>query len=277
MAMLCSAYGMRLSSSFPIEGMTSSDDPGDGLPALSLSMAYPAELDLAWQGTGAEPRWRGRLGDGLDLTIEDGAAGDMLFSYGDRARFQLNEPMDVLGCAPSSDGLDWQRVLVSKVIPSISVMRGYEALHAAAVESPDGVVAIMAPSGAGKSTLAAELMRRGWPLFADDVLVLDGQAGAVVAHPGSAHMNVAQQMPGALEPEMLGEEIAILAGERWMAAHALAQARGRSRCCVCWSAGPGWSSAPSCCRRARCCSRLTSSACPPIPSASARDSIYTLT
>ena len=37
-----------------------------------------------------------------------------------------------------------------------------------------GVVAIMAPSGAGKSTLAAELMRRGWPLFADDVLVLDG-------------------------------------------------------------------------------------------------------
>ena len=240
-------------------------------------MASPAELDLAWQGAGEEPQWRGRLGDGLDLTIEQGAAGDVLFSYGDRARFHLNEPMDELSCAPRSEGLDWQRVLVSKVIPSISVMRGYEALHAAAVESPDGVVAIMAPSGAGKSTLAAELMRRGWPLFADDVLVLDGQAGAVVAHPGSAHMNVAEQMPGDLEPEMLGEEIAILAGERWMAARSLAEARGRSPCSACWSEGPGWSSAPSCCRRARCCSRPTSSGCPPIPSAIVRDSIYTLT
>ena len=147
--------------------------------------------------------------------------------------------MDVLACAPSSDGLDWQRVLVSKVIPSISVMRGYEALHAAAVESPDGVVAIMAPSGTGKSTLAAELLRRGWPLFADDVLVLDGQAGAVVAHPGTAHMNVAQEMPGALEPEMLGQEIAVLAGERWMKANALARSPRQVALLCLLERGPG--------------------------------------
>ena len=51
-------------------------------------------------------------------------------------------------------------------------MLGHEALHAAALDSPDGVVAIMAPSGAGKSTLALELLRQGWPLFADDVLTL---------------------------------------------------------------------------------------------------------
>ncbi len=222
MAMLCCAYGMRLSSSFPIPGMTPLETLGDGLPALSLDLASPAELELTWRSTSEEPQWRGRLGDGLELTIEHGAAGDVLFSYADRARFHLNEPMDRLGCAPNSDGPDWQRVLVSKVIPSISVMRGYEALHAAAVESPAGVVAIMAPSGAGKSTLAAELLRRGWPLFADDVLVLDGQAGAVVAHPGSAHMNIAGHMPAGLEPEMLGEQLAILAGERWMTARALA-------------------------------------------------------
>ena len=65
--------------------------------------------------------------------------------------------MSRLDCAPCDSGLDWQRALISKVIPSISVMLGYEALHAATVESPQGVVAIMAPSGAGKSTLALEL------------------------------------------------------------------------------------------------------------------------
>ena len=226
--------------------MTPSEELGDGLPALALDMMAPEELALAWTSTGGEPTWRGRLGDGLDLTIEDGPRGDVLFSYGDRARFHLNEPMDRLDCAPGEQGLDWQRVLVSKVIPSISVMRGYEALHAAAVELPEGVVAIMAPSGAGKSTLAAELMRRGRPLFADDVLVLDGQAGSVIAHPGTAHMNVARQMPAGLAPEMLGEKLAVLAGERWMTARELATARGRWPCCACSSAGRGWRSAPSC-------------------------------
>jgi serine kinase of HPr protein (carbohydrate metabolism regulator) len=53
------------------------------------------------------------------------------------------------------------------------------------VDSAEGVVAIAGPSGSGKSTLAIELLRRGWPLFADDVLTLDHTEGAVRAHPGT--------------------------------------------------------------------------------------------
>jgi hypothetical protein len=97
-------------------------------------------------------------------------------------------------------------------------MRGYEALHAAAVTAPeDGVVAIMAPSGTGKSTLAIELLSRGWALFTDDVLILEGSDGGVLAQPGSPHMNL-PATSDALDQESLGDTLAILAGERWLAA-----------------------------------------------------------
>ena len=111
----------------------------------------------------------------------------------------LDPGMRRLDCAPVQPGLAWQRALVTEVLPAISVMRGDEALHAAAVDSPDGVVAIMAPSGAGKSTLAVELLRRGRPLFADDVLILEQIEGAVRAHPGSPHMNLAESLPGPID------------------------------------------------------------------------------
>jgi hypothetical protein len=154
------AYGLQLRSSFPLPGMTPS--VAEMLPSLALGLATPEELDTAWSGPDGPPVWRGRLGDGCDLTIEQGRAGDLLFAYGDRARFRLDATKTTLDCAPSQDGLHWQQALIGKVLPSISVMRGYEALHAGVVDSPEGVVAIAGPSGSGKSTLAIELLRRGW-------------------------------------------------------------------------------------------------------------------
>lgn len=212
----CVAYGLQLRSTFPLAGMT--PDTADGLPSLSLELQSEVQLSRAWSGPDGPPAWRGRLGDGLDLTIEHGVAGDLLFSYGDRAHFRLDASRQSLACAPCRDGLDWQRVLLGKVIPSVSVMRGYEALHASAVESPSGVVAVLAPSGAGKTTLALELMRRGWPLFADDVLTLADGPGGVRAYPGAPHMNVAEdQTASAASPE-IGVTLGVLSGERWVVA-----------------------------------------------------------
>ncbi len=222
-------YGLDLRCSFPLPGMRAAaadDATAEGLPSLALELLESAEFEDSWSGAGGPPEWRGRLGDGLDLAIEHGAAGDLRFSYGkrapsedDRARFRLDPQMRRLDCAPARPGLDWQRALIGKVLPAIAVMRGYEALHAAAVDSPEGVVAIMAPSGAGKSTLAIELMRRGWPLFADDQLTLGHAEGAVRAHPGTPHMNLAETLPEAIDPQTLGVTLGILAGERWLAAH----------------------------------------------------------
>lgn len=212
------AYGLNLVCSLPLVGMGATERADHDLPSLAIVPRQPSDLDREWSGTEGPPQWRGRLGDGQDLTIETGAAGDLLFSYGDRARFRLHRDMRQLDCAPTHDGLDWQRALIGKVIPAISVMVGYEALHGAVVDSPEGAVAIMAPSGSGKSTLAIELLSRGWPLFADDVLTLEVDDGVVRAHPGTPHMNVAQTLPDATDPQGLGETLGILAGERWLSA-----------------------------------------------------------
>jgi hypothetical protein len=213
------AYGLQLASSFALPGTPAATTSTDQLPLLGLTLLEPMELEEAWSGPAGAPEWRGRQSDGFDLMIERGKDGDLLFSYGNRARYRLDAGMTQLECAPSQSGLDWLRVLIAKVLPSISVMRGYEALHSAVVEFPDGVVAIMGPSGAGKSTLALELLRRGRRLFADDQLTL-GRAGEDIrGYPGTPHMNLAESLPGGSEIDLqtLGTTLARFGGERWFA------------------------------------------------------------
>jgi hypothetical protein len=211
------AFGLELHSTFRLPGM--SPDEMKGLPALALALATQMELETAWSGAGGPPEWRGRLGDGRDLTIERGVAGDILFSYGDHARFRLDARGRRLDCAPRCAGLDWQRALIGKVVPSISVMRGYEALHAGVVDSRDGVVAVAGPSGAGKSTLAVEFVRRGWPLFADDEMTLEKDDETVRAHVGAPHVNLAPDIFNGSDPQEVGTLLGVLAGERWLTTH----------------------------------------------------------
>ncbi|HEY2283736.1 MAG TPA: hypothetical protein VGH60_09330 [Solirubrobacteraceae bacterium] len=222
------AFGLALQSSFQLSGML--PEQASELPSLELTLTTPGELEKSWRDHRASPEWRGRLGDGRELVIERGSGDDRLFSYrdpdvsgDDLASFHLHSSMRRLVCASRSQGLDWQQALIGKVLPAISVMRGYEALHAAAVVSPQGTIAIMAPSGSGKSTLALELLRRGWPLLADDVLALERIAGTVYAHPGSPHMNLSEPLPDALDPQELGTTLGMLGGERWLAARMIAK------------------------------------------------------
>jgi hypothetical protein len=215
------AYGLDLHASFPLIGMRTGD--GRGLPSLALELLTPDELEDRWSGREGPPEWIGRLGDGCTLTVERGVCGDMLFTYGDRARFRLDASRERLECVPLCAGLHWQQTLLGRVLPDVALLRGYEALHACAVDSPEGVVAVAGPSGMGKTTLALELMGRGWPLVADDVLTLGDGPEGVVGYPGSPHVNVAESSPGAAASEQLGATLGRLAGERWIAVHTAAE------------------------------------------------------
>ena len=77
-------------------------------------------------------------------------------------------------------------MLAGKLLGIVSVMRGYEPLHASAVDSPQGPIALVGPSGVGKSTLARELAGRGWALFTDDTLPLALGLAGVRAHPAAS-------------------------------------------------------------------------------------------
>ena len=229
------AYGLALRTSFRLPGMQPLED--ESLPALELELTKPVQLATLWSGAAGPPIWRGQLGDGRDLTIERGVAGDLLFSHRDRARFRLARDARSLACAPLRASRDWQRTLVTKVLPTISVIRGYEALHASAVDSPWGAVAIAAPAGIGKTTLALELVRRGWRLLTDDVLTFTATPAGPLAYPGTPHVNI-DAGAGAAHVGF-GATLQLARGERWLAVRVSArQARPVNAICL-LSRAPG--------------------------------------
>jgi hypothetical protein len=213
MGMEHSVFGFTLRSSFSLPGV--SEGAGERLPELELALGSAEAVRAAWSGPVSNAAWRGTLADGSELSIRWGSTGDLLFGYGEQARFLLAADRARLLCAPEDAlALAWQRVLLSRVLPVVALARGYEALHAGAVETPAGVVAVAGPSGVGKSTLVAELLRRGHRLFTDDVLVVgSSSSGAVLAYPGTPHLSLDAGV--ALESE--GEALGVLGGKLWMA------------------------------------------------------------
>jgi hypothetical protein len=104
------------------------------------------------------------------------------------------------------------------VIPTVAVLRGYEALHASALQTPHGAIALLAPSGTGKTTLALELMARGCRLIGDDILALSAGEEGVLAHPAPPHMNLDPEAADHAAREGLVESLACLGEEQWVTA-----------------------------------------------------------
>jgi hypothetical protein len=204
------AYGLDLRSEFRLPGMTQRDDRS-GCP-LALELTDPATLLGAWSGSERTAKWRGRLGDGRELSIARGPAADRLFADADRAFFLLDAASARLLCAPWRGTVGWQRTLLARILPSVRLARGYEALHASAVAGPRGIVAIAGRSGAGKTTLALELIARGMSLVSDDVLTLSLARSIVVGHSAPPQMNLDERAPLAVAHRELGAAD----GERWI-------------------------------------------------------------
>lgn len=211
-------FGLRLDSAFTLPGMDPCPAGVPAAPRLALELETAAQVDSSWSGPASPRPWRGELGDGQSFAVQWGAGGDLRFGYGERALFQLNPAGEELSCVPRDAGeIDWLRVLITRVLPNVSIAHGREALHASAIETPHGVVAVAAPSGTGKSTLARELLRRGWRWFADDSVVLERGREGIIAHPGTPHATLPATAaePAGGEP---GELLAKLGdGERWVA------------------------------------------------------------
>lgn len=204
-----SAFGLNLDSTLALPGLA---EAATGLPELQLRVVAPEELDAAWSGAATPGSWRGTLRDGAELTIRWGREGDLLFGYGGETRYLFDPAAASLLCAPAEpSSLSWQRVLLSRVLPVVAIACGHEALHAAAVQTPAGVVAVAGASGAGKSTLVAKLVGRGHRLVGDDVLVVGRGPGGAVAFPGGAHLSLEPGEESGLDAEVLGE----LGGKLW--------------------------------------------------------------
>jgi hypothetical protein len=198
-------------------------------PSLQIRSGTAQAIQESWSGFEAIG-WEGLI-DGAPFIVERGVQGDHRFVHGaqpdhrgvlstrTRAVHHLCPDAGVLQCAPSNPAdPSWWRVVLDSVLFTAALLRGYEALHAGAVATAGGVIAITAASGGGKSTLLTELLGRGPVLMADDVLVLESRgADPPLAHQAPPMMTVpAARIPTLTEtdpPEM----ICSIDDERWIA------------------------------------------------------------
>lgn len=212
------AFGLQVNSPFALPGMIERTDAT--LPSLDLDIHTRESLLAAWGAGDAKRVWEGRLGDGRPLLVEASSNGEYLFAYESKALFRLHSGGEQLACAPCEDGIAWQRVLLTKVLANVSLLRGYEALHASAVESPGGAVVVLAPSGTGKTALALALALRGWPLMSDDIVTLGGGPDGVLAQPGTPHLNADLSTVQGRSTRKLAQVLGVLGEELWLAARA---------------------------------------------------------
>jgi hypothetical protein len=197
-------------------------------PSLKICCVECGAIAARWSGV-EDIGWRAVI-DGAPFVVERGVAGDHRFVHGahpdecgvpvaaTRAIHHLSADANVLRCAPS-DRADpsWWRVVLDSVLLTVARLRGHEALHAGALATSAGVIAITAASGGGKSTLLAELLGRGLTLMADDVLVLESQeTGSPLAYPAPPLMTVpAASVPMLCEGDPT-EAISSIGDERWI-------------------------------------------------------------
>jgi hypothetical protein len=214
------AFALPLNSGFELPGLR----PAPAAPgALSLTLSTRAAVERLWSGGDRQPVWTTAI-DGRPYTMRLGAKGDYLMSYGDDALFLLSSNGRTLRCAPlERPSAQWHRFLLDTVLWSVSSLSGVELLHASAVRGSAGVVAFAGFSGGGKTSLAAELMRRGADLFADDILALPPTQRDLKVHPGPALMN----LPCAQgQPDGLGAVLARFDDEHWVSVERAATTPG---------------------------------------------------
>ncbi|MCW1401079.1 hypothetical protein OKA06_01575 [Novosphingobium sp. MW5] len=156
-------------------------------------------------GTLAQVTERGRL-DNSDLFFNP-VEGGFDICVDTRIRFEYREKTGV-SCffQPGTTKAELELWHKGSVMGLAAWCQGLVALHVSAVQCGKGLVAMAGDSGAGKSTLAAALGTHGYPLFADDTLILDRQDGAFVAMPGHKKLKLwdnAFELTGAVRAEQL--------------------------------------------------------------------------
>lgn len=187
-------------------------------PELVVRDASSGDLSAAWSGTDSIG-WEALI-DGMPFRVERGVRADHLFLHGDRPVCHLDVAGATLLRSTAGEDLASWRIVLDSALFSVALLRGLEALHAGAVIGDGGAIAIAAAAGGGKSTLLTALLAAGFELLADDVVALEGEGKAVIAHPGPPLMTVP-----AVAPSLPGEELAVVGDERWLATPVSARAR----------------------------------------------------
>lgn len=221
------AFGLSLSADIQPPGTWQERPPNER--HLQIGLTDARAIAESWSGP-ESTGWESVI-DGAQFVVERGVEGDYRFVHGappghdgapsarTLAIHHLSSDATLLKCAPTNpaDPL-WWRVVLDSVLFTVALLRGYEALHAGAVATRGGAIAITAATGGGKSTLLATLLGRGLALVADDVLVLEPRDTAPpISHPGPPLMTVPAASTALLGTAAPPDTIATIDDELWLA------------------------------------------------------------
>jgi hypothetical protein len=149
----------RFESEIDIPELRSSSAPGSG--ALPVTIRFG----------GVPPSLEGARPYGTWCQV---APTEYLLNIADTARYYVRDGNQVrVDFAPGTPIANITTYLLGSVFGALCHQNGLLPLHASAVEHAGGVIAFLGDSGAGKSTLAACLQRRGHPIVADDICLLE--------------------------------------------------------------------------------------------------------
>ena len=156
------AYELLIESEVEIPEMVATADGGAPDVRITLggvpdAIEAPDETRVTWAARPDE--WLHEI---------DGVARYFVTDGGSDVRIEPN----------GGDPADLRAFLLASTLGAILHQKKLFVLHAGAVATPSGAVAVCGPSGTGKSTTLAELERRGHPVLSDDKTVVRFDADA---------------------------------------------------------------------------------------------------
>jgi hypothetical protein len=195
------ACGLLIASDAPIPGLRdvtgslrsggSSGPPSDP-PDITFSMRDVPES--RWTGAEMRSWWvspeldaRGRP----EMTIEANDWGYRL-TYDDNATFLIDRTGGRITAhwTRSISDLDVASHLAGSVLAFVLRLRGAVPLHASAIAVGGQALLFVGDPWAGKSSTVAAFSKLGYPLVADDIVRIDADTEAVLAHPGHPRLSL---------------------------------------------------------------------------------------
>jgi hypothetical protein len=127
--------------------------------------------------------WRQK--DGFVSLACGRVSGGYHLRFADQTDFIIEAGGSTIECLADSDIplATIRHYLLDQVLPRVLSQAGRVVLHASAVETPDGAIVFLGASGSGKSTVAAGFGRLGYPVLADDCVLVDARADGFVGLP----------------------------------------------------------------------------------------------
>src|SRR5262245_30883945 len=170
-------YGLTLASALPFAELTPVDR---GRATLTFRVARSRFDPRGWRSGPSRHRADGK--PWLTVATREGAYA---LRFPDRADFLLQpDGRSIVGYRRrgTSPGA-FRHLFLDQVLPLVLSHRGVTVLHASAFGDGRGAVALIGATGVGKSTLAASFGTSGWPVVADDAVVLRPRRGVVATVP----------------------------------------------------------------------------------------------